>query len=317
MSNNIPGQGWATNTKNSSSVCLCKPSDLPPWHFQHRQLYSGYRKSPVSFYEATITLFQWHNESINVWLHIIGPILLFVFTRHITSDFQDIINIGTVIDHIFFFVSVISGCILPLLISATCHQYYFMNKKCHEFCWFLDFTGILLSMFTGAITFMYFSFYWKKYLMIICCTLVSIGCMATYHLCWNRYINRVRQDVLIPCDRFPEFSFYLSTCAAALLFAEVAVVILVEQEYIYHPSYRWIMIQTVMSPVISTIGIVIFARGGFPERFCKNFGLHEGFFDMLGHSHQIWHLLSALTMFNWVHILVDHYELRVGGKSSI
>jgi adiponectin receptor len=293
-----------------AAYCLCRASDLPLWHFRHRYLETGYRKSPSTLYQAARSLFQWHNESINIWLHYISPVLLIFFASYLTDGFDNIINQGTIIDQVTFFSSFFVANVSSLLISAACHQFYYVNQQIHELCWFFDFSGILLGMVIGGVTFMYFVFYCQPYHIVVATVVLTIGFVYSYISCWNSYHQRMRKRVLVPNDRFPEFASFLSSYAVFASIGPVFVALWFRREYIYEPSYRWIIIQTFLSPVISTIGILIFAKGGVPEIFCKPLGLRDDFFDMVGHSHQLWHLFAAAAMFNWIHILVDHYALR-------
>lgn len=292
------------------AYCLCEASSLPRWSFRHRNLNTGYRRSPATIHQAVLSLFQWHNESINIWVHYISPVILIFFTSYLTNGFEDILNRGTIFDQIIFFTSLFAANIFCLVMSAVCHQFYYVNQAIHEICWFFDFFGILLGMMIGGITFMYFVFYCQPYLIATATTILVIGFIYCFVTCWKQYHQRMRRKILVPNDRFPEFGTYLSLFAFFASIGPVLIAFCLRKEYVSEPSYRWIIIQTFLSPVITTMGVLIFAKGGVPEIFCKRLGLRDDFFDMIGHSHQVWHVFAAAAMFNWVHILVDHYHLR-------
>lgn len=267
--------------------------------------------------EAVNSLFEWHNESINIWSHYLTSIAILIYTYYITDKGRLIFSSGTKFDQILFFASIFFANCIPMFTSAVCHQFYFVNQSCHVFCWFLDFFGILLGMFLGGCTFLYFTFYCHHRFALICTVFLSIGFIYTYVLCWNKYSIRVKKDVLIPNDRFPEFSHYLSRYAALASISPILITLIFNQEYLYNAYYRYVILLTVLSPIMSTLGIVIFAQGSFPEKLCKHYGIHEDSFDFIGHSHQLWHLVASASMFNWIRVLTIHYVLRTTDINSV
>jgi len=82
-------------------------------------------------------------------------------------------------------------------------------------------------------------------------------------------------------------------------------------EYSTNSVFLEILVKSVAGPVIMSLGIVCFAQGNFPERFASSFGVKEGFFDFIGHSHQWWHVLSAVLQFCWIYLCRQHFEARI------
>lgn len=113
--------------------------------------------------------------------------------------------------------------------------------------------------------------------------------------------------VLIYCA---EFSFSLSTYVTFASFIPVACTFLLK-EYVADPRYITVYKCSILTPVLLSIGIVVFAQGNVPERFCKLLKIPENFFDMLGHSHQLWHITSATVLIIFTTVIVDHYKLRI------
>ena len=74
-----------------------------------------------------MSLFYWHNESINIWSHYVAAVLLSVYLYKIQSVFDLAGNIGY--DRQVLSVSIVGGNIVPMLFSAFCHQFYCVNKK--------------------------------------------------------------------------------------------------------------------------------------------------------------------------------------------
>lgn len=306
VDNSIPGFGWA----NASSHCLCTNKELPSWHFQHRGIHFGYRKPNTSFQDIFYSLFRFHNESINIWSHYIAIILILAFFAYQTDGFKLLFR-GSIMDNIVLCSNVFFANIMPMFSSAFCHHFYCVDKKWHKFCWFFDFSGILVGMLFGGIGFAYFAFYCQKlYALYYIIFLVGL-CIFAYRWCWFHYDIRLSKEVLIPVDRFPEFSFSLSSFVTFSSFIPLGVALYLKQEYLSDPHFFPITIYSIVSPVLLSIGVMVFAQGGFPERFSSTFGLPDHFFDFIGHSHQLWHFTTFGVMFCWIIVIVAHYRARV------
>jgi adiponectin receptor len=303
-----PGDGWATKTKIR---CLCSASDLPSWHFAHRGIKSGYR-SCDSFKSAINSLFYWHNESVNVWMHYLSAsVLIFQCLYAFVSIGMEKSEILIKFDKIALVVTIVLGNFIPMFLSAFCHSFYCISKEWHKVCWFLDFLGILTGELWGSIGFLYLSFYCNKQLVLLLVSILLIIYFYFIQFCWIEYSNHTNQLKLQPRDRFPEFSKYLSTFGFITSFIPLFITILFKNEYRNNSEFHEIFIISCVGPVAMALGIVFFAQGNFPERFCKNLNLPLNYFDFIGHSHQWWHLVSSILMFVWVFLLRKHYEIRM------
>mmetsp|Transcript_20126 Transcript_20126/g.33672 ORF Transcript_20126/g.33672 Transcript_20126/m.33672 type:complete len:355 (+) Transcript_20126:88-1152(+) len=344
MANDAPGHGWAIR-KRAMKIrnegdpalqvsqwqgwnCLCHAEVLPRWHFKHRRLKSGYRYCPT-FKAAFFSLFYWHNESVNVWSHYLSTILLLVFGVYTWLDADrnaellqlESLRGGTVANFEsmetlqpsiwLLFITNIFGNILPIFLSAFCHQFYCISKRWHSFCWFMDFIGILSGMFSTGIGWLYLSLYCFPLLMHTFLYGLLVCFIIAMQVCWRRYSFRTGKPDLIPVDRFPEFSAILSTFGYVATVIPVLFVIVYLPEYTQDPEFLNILLSSVSGPVIMGCSIVLFAQGNFPERYAVSWGLPENYFDFLGHSHQLWHFVSAILQFCWIYILRRHFEIRL------
>lgn len=120
---------WSERVKkraDHNGICLCTVKDLPDWHFQHRGITRGYRYCR-DLSSAVKSMFYWHNESINIWSHIIASlgILLYFLTRVLDVLEKDH---PALFDKVLVIIVVLVGNIAPLLSSAACHNFYCVNK---------------------------------------------------------------------------------------------------------------------------------------------------------------------------------------------
>jgi adiponectin receptor len=265
----------------------------------------------MTFLKAAASLFYWHNETINMWTHYLGAacIVWYIFSRWGSSLVVD----GQLNTEVVFFVTFnLLGNALPIFLSAFCHQFYCVDKHWHRLCWFLDFLGILTGMFSAGVTFAYLSFYCNRLLAYT----VMYGMVMAYILaiqtCWRRFSLRTSAAALLPVDRFPEFSYVLSMFGWVATVIPVLLVVALRPEYRAEAHFRGILLRCVLGPALMGLGITCFAQGHFPERFSAWWGVREGFFDVVGHSHQWWHVLSASLQLLWVALCVEHYRARLG-----
>jgi hypothetical protein len=128
---------------DSNGICLCQSYELPSWHFQHRGIINGYRYCN-NINSAIISLNYWHNESINIWMHYIAAILLFLYFLY-RFDFN-ILNDNKYDGYVVIIITII-GNVIPMFASAFCHNFYCINKNIHKICWFFDFWAIKYSSF--------------------------------------------------------------------------------------------------------------------------------------------------------------------------
>lgn len=262
-----------------------------------------------------MSLFSWHNETINMWTHYIGGSII---CACILWKWCFPVWGGQLGDSQFsswevtmFVVLAVCGNAVPIFLSAFCHQFYCINKRWHTVCWFMDFLGILTGMLCAGITFSYCTFYcFPGMLWAMMCAMCGAYVMAIY-TCWSRFCARTGADILVPADRFPEFSCVLSLFGWVATLVPVLLALLLRPEYLYVPAFRSILVRAVIGPVLMGLGITCFAQGHFPERFAVRWGLKERAFDLLGHSHQWWHVLSAALQLAWVVLSHEHFRVRL------
>jgi hypothetical protein len=243
-----------------------------------------------------------------MWSHYVAAVLLILQLSRNISDFDASNN---AIDKYVLIVSVCCGNIFPMFCSAFCHQFYCINKTWHTYCWFLDFIGILTGMLFGGLSFLYLTFYCSVSMMIPLMYIIVVGYILSLQWCWSHFKIRTSKHSLYPYDRFPEFSRFLSLYAIAASGLPLTLTIYFRPEYMEYARLKSVYMASIMGPVLMACGIIFFAQGHIPERFCKPLGLPIHYFDIVGHSHQFWHLVSASLMFCWIYLTSLHLEARL------
>jgi predicted membrane channel-forming protein YqfA (hemolysin III family) len=173
----------------------------------------------------------------------------------------------------------------------------------------MDFLGILGGMMFSGFGFLYFCFYCYTSYVIVWSWLTLL--LGTYLVIWvwNRLSKRLAAETLIPCDRFPEFSFSLCLFITFASFVPVFAAWAVLNDHASRADLRTLLLEATACDVLVSIGVFVFAQGGVPERF-----LSPNICDMVGHSHQIWHFITGTVMFLLTKNSVAYYLARAGGS---
>ncbi|KAJ3303296.1 hypothetical protein HDV03_004034 [Kappamyces sp. JEL0829] len=282
------------------TAALSAPEVLPWWHSKRLRFYTfeqvpaylqdnefirnGYR-SGYSYKESFISLFHLHNESGNVWTHLIG-VLLFSLLVAYTWTAAEMAPLH--IEDKLVLTIFLGLAIYTVLFSTLLHLHLCVSEGAQQFWSCLDHSGISASIAGGSIAIIYLLLHchgWMRMFWIG--TLVafnSVGILGPMFPLWSRPGFRVYRTVLYLCSGF------------ATLFPVIY--------YLYHEG-------TAKLPAFQdnfAIGYVIlmacqYVLGAFfyasriPERFWP------GKFDYFFQSHQIWHVLvvtATLTLWRGV-----------------
>ena len=76
----------AIEIKNAHEITTLE--DAPEWIIDNRYLWHGYRKNFSSFSTLMRSMFQKHNETMNVWTHMIGAIIFMVALTYLVFSFE-------------------------------------------------------------------------------------------------------------------------------------------------------------------------------------------------------------------------------------
>lgn len=101
----------------------------------------GYRHGDLSFKSVFLSLFSFHNETMNVWSHLIGFICMLIATINISIDLY---SKGGKISEIFAIELYMAAACLCLLFSSIYHWFGCLSEQCHQCLLRLDLTGVAL-----------------------------------------------------------------------------------------------------------------------------------------------------------------------------
>jgi adiponectin receptor len=113
---------------------LVKITDLPPWYEVNPYIQTGYR--PVmGFWRTLGTMFQWHNETLNIYSHLLPG--LYYLLQWFLQKPDCSIDCSLSISYGYFSAALMGLC------SGIGHTLYSVSPRINQIVWKLDFTGIV------------------------------------------------------------------------------------------------------------------------------------------------------------------------------
>ncbi|KAF0696876.1 Aste57867_12395 [Aphanomyces stellatus] len=250
---------------------------------------SGYRLH-YSTTDCLHSLFELHNETWNVWIHIVGSL---VFATLLAIEMFAMPDVDTTFAvarwPLWLFLGNVSIC---FALSATYHLMYTQHAAADSFYLRFDFGGILFLIFGAAVPMLYYTFFCSPPLRTFYVGLASaVGCASFVATFLPAFTTS-------PSLRIAVFgSTILSLCIIPLTH-------LLVQAGMSSPEIA-IMLQPVVKCMVFNIPGVVFYATKVPERW------RPGVFDVVGSSHQWWHLCVVLasavyyweiqSQYNWRH----------------
>ncbi|KAF2361276.1 AdipoR/hemolysin-III-related [Trinorchestia longiramus] len=273
-------------TNKCSFVTTIKTVDFSkaPSHLKFNPyIKTGYRPQ-LSPWQAFQSLFIWSNETINIWSHLMG---LFVFIGLLWYDFVFVVSDTKIIKlpH-----DMIVG-IFILFSFMTCMSmsalYHTLNCVSADACrrWFsMDIMGISLAFYAVFVSGIFYGFWCPQHMMQRNLYLVLVTSVFACSLLF----------VLIPSLSGEEWQ-----AARWRLFAGWAASGVL-------PTAHWLLLHMSSSnPIVQVFlpRIVIMYLISGAALFIYTYKLPEklfpGYFDRVGSSHQLWHVLVATALVYW------------------
>lgn len=270
----------ALNQKGRRSRGTSKPherrlyswDEIPEWQKDNEHILHGYVKETQSWRELIRSLFYLHNESVNIYTHLIPAVsilLIMLFaTHHVINEYPTTSAIDYIMIDLFFL-----GCATCLSMSSIFHAI-----KCHSlpiatFGNKLDYLGIVVLISTSMISILYYGFHDNSYLFYPFSALTSMfGFICGYMSLKDKFRSR-------------EWRPYRA--AMFVIFGLSAVFPIVAGSFVYGVDETWERVQLkwiIWEGVLYIFGAFLYGIR-IPERFAP------GVFDIWGHSHQLFHVL--------------------------
>ncbi len=246
---------------------LIRYEDLPvPWRVNPHIL-KGYRFTE-SKVDCVRSMFGFSNESVNIWSHGIGLVIVLAIAFHFyptSVDFSLSTNADVCIAAVFFFAA--CKCLVCSTIWHTMNSVADLTLMERFAC--VDYTGISLLIAASILTTEYTAFYCEpisRWIYMVSTATLGVGGVI---LPWHPTFNR--QDMA-----WARVAFYVTLAATGF-------VPILQLSLTRGADWAWAFYAPIgKSIAVYLIGACVYASH-IPERW------YPGAFDYIGGSHNLWH----------------------------
>ncbi|PIK43932.1 putative membrane progestin receptor beta [Apostichopus japonicus] len=268
-----------------------------PLLFQEPDIYHGYRDNYQPFSYYTGSAFWLHNESVNVWTHLIALMVLLRQTWSLCSNL-DLLNDG----HAQVFAVYCFGCCAYTLASALAHLYQSRDELTHHTCFYMDYAGVSLYGNATALACYHlaspssFFHFWRGWFMPLNCFLSVTMCA-----CCGFAKYKYRRP-------YPKTRKYWQIISSGLGYAQI-----ISPVYytLIHQLYNRQTTPLGQDFYLHLLQCALFIPGSlffavpYPQRFWP------GLCDLFGHSHQLFHVfMSLMTYFQMKALYLNVIQKR-------
>lgn len=149
-------------TKLSTALLLW--DDLPPWRRDNHYIRSGYRQSRASYAHSLRSLFYLHNESVNIWTHLLGAVVALAAAAYVYQVVHPRYETAEPAD-VAVFACFFGGATACLGMSATFHALSNHSETVAKWGNKLDYTGIVALIVGSYFPALYYGFFCRPALM--------------------------------------------------------------------------------------------------------------------------------------------------------
>ena len=275
---------------------FCSHKEVPVI-FREPYIHTGYRPPGRNWWYYIGSLFQLHNETINIWSHLLAAVY-FTYWAYYLGQWQLDYREDPLTWAVLGFTV---GTVGYTLLSALAHLLHAKSAQSHFLCYQLDYVGICLDLQGSGIAayFLVGDVHFHKayngwvflllnalWAVAVCggCSISKLGYRRPYS-----FVSKLWR--LIPgllsavCGSLPVFYRTYSWLSSGATTAEDGKLLMM-----VYVNMAW-----------TTLGVFFFITY-IPERYAP------GCFDIFGHSHSLFHLILVYTSQMWYNICVLAYQ---------
>lgn len=256
------------------------PASKVPSVLHEPAICNGYRSTNQPWRYYLCSLFQLHNETLNVWTHLIGFIVIWIVIGEYSEQYDFLTN-----KHAWPMLVFGICCLIASLTSATVHLLHCRNSHTHYNAFMVDYIGATMYSFGSGIH----AFYSNSH-------------RHTYFLFGQSYLPLLVfvswMNFTILCVAKLKYGHNPHSMTRKYMMISSMLVQAIVNTIPFGPRY-FACIQDETCSLSSlnhmTILFICFALQAFffashlPER------MFPGRFDVFGHGHQIFHVMSTIT----------------------
>jgi len=273
---------------------LLKIDEVPEYLRSNPYIRTGYR-SPQKYSECLKSVLSLHNETLNIWTHLVGFLVFFTvllwdwWSPPSNVTWPDLVVILTII-------TCYQAC---MILSVVFHTFTSHSKEASETCLLMDLAGIGASITASYISGIYYAFWcqpgWCGFYLTTVGGFILIGILA------RNLLNR-EENLRIRLVYFVTFVVYgfVPTIHWTVMNGGV-----------YNDEVR-IFLPRIIFMYLMCGSAFLFYIAKIPEI------LLPGKFDIFGSSHQWWHIIifAGLAYWHSTGYAFAQYRLETGCGGS-
>ncbi|KAI1414846.1 HlyIII-domain-containing protein [Hypoxylon sp. FL1857] len=281
-----------------ASALLVLWDDLPHWRRDNHFIVTGYRPDSNSYWRSFTSLFYVHNESVNIWTHLLGALFfpsVGAWLYHVIAPRYASANSSDVLVFACFF----TGAVLCLGMSATFHAISNHSEEVAKWGNKLDYSGIVFLIVGSYVPALYYALFCLPKLMTIYLYgifLLGLGCGI---------VSWVEQF------RTPRWRPYRAAMFVGLGVSGVVPVCHGLSIYGYRSleermGLNWVLLQGFLYIFGAFLYAIRWPERSFPRKF-----------DIWGSSHQLFHILilfAAASHLTGMAKAFDYHHSVMGGQ---
>jgi adiponectin receptor len=232
----------------------------------------GYR-SELTLRAALMTLFTIHNESGNIWSHILGFFVMVGFGSYFIFSTSEYDHEAPRWPHVLYII----GSLYVLAVSTTAHLLCCMGRKAYTMVWKFDYSAIAVVMWSMYVPWCWYIFACDtpviKAVYIGVSGILALSCVALG-------LSDTFQD--------PKYHHLQPACFCLLGASGLAPMLHAALWFWSVWNVKIALLLTAMQMLCNLIGAVLFSTR-FPEKY------FPGKLNAWGHSHFIMHILVVIA----------------------
>ncbi|KAF9435948.1 hypothetical protein BGZ76_005169 [Entomortierella beljakovae] len=154
--------------------------EIPEWMQDNPAILTGYRREAFSYKKCIDTLWFLHNESVNIWTHLLGSFACIVGSPFVYFYYIGVMDTINWADITVFYLFM-AGAIICLSLSALFHCFHCHSEPVSKHWNRCDYVGIVFLIAGSFYPAIYYGFYCSKSLQILYTTMITtIGLAVLY-----------------------------------------------------------------------------------------------------------------------------------------
>ncbi|KAM9419318.1 membrane progestin receptor alpha-B-like isoform 2-T2 [Salvelinus alpinus] len=158
-----------------------------PGFFRERYIHAGYRPLHQGWRYYFLSLFQRHNETINVWTHLLGSVLVLVKFLQL-AETVDFIHDA----HAWPLLILLLSSLAYMACSTVAHLLAAKSEFYHYCFFFLDYVGVAQYQYGSAVAHFYYAVepdYHRWVSSVFMPTATFLCCLSCLGCCYGKYRN--------------------------------------------------------------------------------------------------------------------------------